>query len=256
MAVERIETPERLLFHLLMLGHEIAHLVHRHLDGSSDQSDEDYRSLELWADFYGAKVAMALLTYGKQLHPIAKTFWSEGDMHALLSNIGDAVGLLVSHVYRKHRKYPSILERAGLTSNGVLSFVRNYYGSSFDLRFYYSVPLRVFANPAVIALIPQAEAGEYLADEPVRRAAQWHRTKQGGASARTPGLIPDVVRYLDTNFDFTDEEISEARRARLEEVKRSGVLDHLVADRVADGDEASGSQSTAGTGVGGRRTIP
>ena len=64
MADDVIDTPERLLFHLLMLGHEIAHLVHRHLDGASSQSDEDYRSLELWADFYGAKVAMTLLGSG------------------------------------------------------------------------------------------------------------------------------------------------------------------------------------------------
>ena len=38
MAQGVITTPERLLFHLLMIGHEIAHLVHRHLDDASEQS--------------------------------------------------------------------------------------------------------------------------------------------------------------------------------------------------------------------------
>jgi hypothetical protein len=230
MAEDRIDTPDRLLFHLLMLGHEIAHLVHRHLDGASDQSDEDYRSLELWADFYGAKVAMTLLTYGEQLHQIARRFWPDGDMHKLLSNIGDAVGLLVTKVYREHKKYPSRLERAGLASNGVLSFVRNYYGRTFDLRFYYSVPVRVLANPAVKALIPSNGGGTHFADEPVKRAAKWHRTTQGTASALTPGLLPHVIKYLHTDFDWTDEEIAEGQRIRLEEVRRSGVLDHLKGD--------------------------
>lgn len=77
MAEDVIKTLDRLIFHLLMLGHEIAHLVHRHLDGASSQSDEDYRSLELWADFYGAKVAMTLLTYGEKISPLAHQFWPD-----------------------------------------------------------------------------------------------------------------------------------------------------------------------------------
>ena len=230
MADDYVDTPGRLLFHLLMIGHEIAHLVHRHLDGASDQSDDDYRSLELWADFYGAKVAMTLLTYGEQLFPIAARFWPDRDLHGLLSNIGGAVGALVTKVYRDHKRYPSKLERAGLISNGVLSFVRNYYGTAFDLRLYYSVPVRVLADPAVRELMLMDGGRTDFSDEPVMRAARWHRRVQGTATSITPGFLPHVLNYLHTTFGQTDEEIAEARRIRLEEVKRSGIFNHPKGD--------------------------
>ena len=225
MADEIIETPERLLFHLLMVGHEIAHLVHKHLDGASSQSDDEYRSLELWADFYGAKVAMTLLTHGEQLHSIARRFWPDLNVHQLLSDIGSAVGILVTSVYRDHRRYPSKLERVGLTSNGVMSFIRNYYGSAFDLRFYYSVPVRVLSDPAVRQIILLDGGRTDFSDEPIFRAAEWHRKAQAGATSITPGFLPHVLNYLHTTFSQTDEEIAESRLVRLEELKRSGLLD-------------------------------
>lgn len=228
MAEDVISTPERLLFHLLMMGHEIAHLVHRHLDGASSQSDDDYRSLELWADFYGAKVAMTLLTYGERLHPIAKQFWPDRNLHQLLLDVGRAVATLITKVYKEHRRYPPKLERAALTSNGVMSFVRNYYGTAFDLNFYYSVPIRILlSDPATRELILLDGGRTDFADDPIFRATEWHRKAQAGATSITPGFLPHVLNYLHTTFSQTDDEIAESRRIRLDELKRAGLLDDL-----------------------------
>jgi hypothetical protein len=228
MAEDVIITPERLLFHLLMLGHEIAHLVHKHLDGASSQSDDDYRSLELWADFYGAKVAMTLLTYGKQTHLIAKAYWPHRNVHQLLLDVGGAVAFLVASVYKDHRKYPPKLERAALTSNGVMSFVRNYYGSQFDIDFYYSVPIRILLSQAAMRELILLDGGRTdFADDPINRATEWHRRAQAGATSITPGFLPHVLNYLHTTFSHTDEEIEESRRIRLGELKRAGLLDDL-----------------------------
>lgn len=229
MAEELISTPELLLFHLLMIGHEIAHLVHRHLDGASAQSDDDYRSLELWADFYGTKVAMALLTYGTQLHPIAKRFWPDGDLDKLLLDLGRAVGLLVSTVYREHRKYPAKLERAGLISNGVTSFLRASYGARFDPRLYYSIHKRIFSDPSVQELVLLDGGCTKFDDAPIMASVNWHRNAQGAATSITPGFLPHMLNYLHTTFDQTNEQIAELRRVRIEELKRAGLLDDVDA---------------------------
>lgn len=223
MADDEVTTPARLLFHLLMIGHEIGHLTHRHLEGANAQSDEEYRSLELWADFYGAKVAMAVLTYGSRLHAIARTMWPSRDLHLLLNDFGEAVSLLVSKVYREHKRYPIPLDRAGLVSNGVMSFVRNYYGPDFDFRLYYSVYNRVLLSPKVRGMIAANAPHEYD-NAFIKTSLEWHRKAQGAASAITPGMLPHVSRFLDTAFDLTDEEMAESQRVRTEELQKSGLI--------------------------------
>ena len=232
MAQDVITTPERLLFHLLMIGHEIAHLVHRHLDDASEQSADDYRSLELWADFYGAKVAMALLTFGRQLRPIAAEFWPDRDLHKVLNNLGDAVGFLVTMVYSNHEKYPKKIERAGQVTIGVLAFVRTNFGKRFDVRLYYSVPNRVFLCPPVRELIADDVGGFEASYEALRRAKAWHRKAQGNATAITPGFYPALLPYLHTTFGQTEEELEAGRKERLDEIKRAGLFEDTEADRI------------------------
>src|SRR5829696_4893413 len=86
MASDIIEKADRLFLHLLMLGHEIAHLVHRHLDQIREQSDDDYYSLELWADFYGAKVAMTIATHGPRIHSVIRKLFPDGNMSSALES--------------------------------------------------------------------------------------------------------------------------------------------------------------------------
>lgn len=225
MADEVIESPDRLIFHLLMLGHEIAHLAHKHLDGADSQTNDEYLTLELWADFYGAKVAMTLLTYGEQVRLQAHRFWPHRSLPRLLLDVGSAVAMLLRHVYREHRKYPMPIERAGITSNGILSFVRNYYGGEFNLGFYYSVPLRIlFSNEFTREVIRLDGGRTEFASSPILRAAEWHRKVQASAPAITPGFLPPVLPYLHTSFSHSDEEIEETRRILMDELKKSGIL--------------------------------
>ena len=63
MADAPIEDGDTFLFHLLLIGHEIAHYVHKHCK-IFDEPPEDTVALEAWADWYGAKVVMALLYQG------------------------------------------------------------------------------------------------------------------------------------------------------------------------------------------------
>lgn len=243
-ATDPIENAERLFFHLLIIGHEIAHLVHRHMDGLRDQSDEDYYSLELWADFYGAKVAMALATYGSKTHQVVRRFFPNGELFDALDSIGDAAELLVRTVYRKNRRYPHPLLRVGLLSNGVTSFLRHDLGARFDPILHFSVFKRVYASPAVRELMLFEPESAAFDAGPIHRAMRWHRDKQGARVAITPGFRRGVLELLHTTFNQTEDELSASMAARRDELVRSGLLP--ADDAQAVGESAPATPVPAG----------
>ena len=175
---------------------------------------------------------MALLTFGRQLRPIAAEFWPDRDLHKVLNNLRDAVGLLVTMVYSNHKKYPKKIERAGQVTIGVLAFVRTNFGKRFDVRLYYSVPRRVFLCPPIRELIPEDVGGFEPSYEALRRATAWHRKVQGNATAITPGFYPALLPYLHTTFGQTEEELEAGRKERLDEIKRAGLFEDPETDRI------------------------
>lgn len=74
MAEEEIDSPEQLFFNLLIVAHEIAHLVHRH-NHPGPRYRPDVINLEFWADFYSGKVLITLLNYGMRLRPLLNRFY-------------------------------------------------------------------------------------------------------------------------------------------------------------------------------------
>lgn len=224
MAREVINEPDRLFFHLLILGHEIAHLMHRHLHRAREQDVADYRALEYWADFYGAKVVMTLITYGPRVQSIFKSFFTGTQFfETALESIGRAVGRLVQTVYVDSDRYPKKLLRVGLTSNGITSFLRREMTDPPPI-WYFSVFKRIHASPAVRELMLLNPEHAKFDIDPIERARDWHRTMQGASPAITPWFKPEVLEHLHTSFDQTDEERAASERIRLEELQAAGFL--------------------------------
>ncbi|WEK01290.1 MAG: hypothetical protein P0Y59_06285 [Candidatus Sphingomonas phytovorans] len=223
MAREEIDSPDRLFFHLLILSHELAHLVHRHLYAGVQEA-ADYRALEYWADFYGAKVMMTLVTFGERVNKIFRVFFPATHFfEAALESVGRAVGRLVETVYTDDDRYPPKLLRVGLTSNGVTSFLRHDMINPPPI-WYFSVFKRVFASQPVRELMLLYPEQMDLNVDPIERARKWHREMQGDKIAITPWFKPEVVIYLHTSFDQTDEERAASERMRLEELQAAGYL--------------------------------
>jgi hypothetical protein len=221
MATEPIDTPERLYFHLLILGHEIAHLVHRHLSAGEQQA-ADYRSLDYWADFYGAKVMMTLLTYGERLVPVFRSFFPEEKIFPIaLEPVGAAVGRLVEAVYTDHPRYPPKLLRAGTVSNGITSFMR-FHLRDADPIWPYSVFKRVCSSPAVQELILFRPEEAEFDGEIIDRAVSWHRQQQGDDAALALGMKLNLLPFLHTTFDQTDEELAHSQEIRVAELREAG----------------------------------
>jgi hypothetical protein len=223
MGEELIDTPERAFFHLIIIGHEIAHLVHKHLEGAKVQTDEDHMSLELWADYYGSKVMMTLANYGQRVVQALESVFSNRSSKDALESIGPAVGRLFRTYYRDSKRYPSRLERVGLTSNGIGSFLRIFLGEQFNVDMYLSIFKCVYSDRAIQdEMIINPSSGQFD-DEPIRRAARWHRALQGARQEITPGFHPCLAEYLHTSFSRTDEEAREAKRVRVTELRDAGL---------------------------------
>ena len=223
MAREVIDTSAKLFFHLLILGHEIAHVVHRHND-EPDQVRENFRALEMWADFYGAKAMMCLITFGSRIRPKFKTFYPGTHfLEPALESMGEAAERLVTGVYANHPRYPYPLLRVGLVNNGITSFLRREMNNAPGI-WPYSVFKRLFASKAVRELMllhPDHMDPDF---EPVERARNWHLAVQGGGMAIAPWLKPRVVHHLHTSFQQTEEERETSRMERVRELREAGLL--------------------------------
>jgi hypothetical protein len=55
------------IFILFMIGHELAHLVNKHLE-YNDKNNFDSQTLEMWADYFGTKIAMSILQNGTKFN--------------------------------------------------------------------------------------------------------------------------------------------------------------------------------------------
>lgn len=225
MAEHEIDGPATFLFHLLILGHEIAHIAHEHVY-SGQQDTIEHSALEFWADFYGAKVLMTLITFGARIRENFDSYFSDPDEYRKrLTHVGDAVDRMVeTNVYNEHPKYPAPLVRVGLVQNGICSFLRHNMGASFKPSMYASIFTIVMSGPTVRHLMESDPNQADFSDEPIKRILNWHRAMQGDRSAITPDFKFHLLKYLHTTFDQTDEERGISQAMRLSELHAAGYL--------------------------------
>jgi hypothetical protein len=237
MAAERIGDADTFFFHLLILGHEIAHLVHRHLH-AKDLDKADNRALEFWADFYGAKVMMVLVTYGKRCGEIFRGYFGDTTFEAPLESIGRAVGRMVdSGIYNDHPLYPKPLLRVALVSNGITSFLRLNMKDPPPI-WYFSVFKRIFSTEPVRKLMLLHPEQVELDFDPIRRALAWHRSMQGANIAITRGFKLNLMHYLHTTFDQTEAELEASKAVRIAELQAAGyLLDESLDEFLASRDD-------------------
>lgn len=83
-----IEEEDAKLYILFLLSHELAHLVNKHME-HEDREKLDSQALEMWADFFGAKIAMSILTDGTHFKKHLSTPYKDRD--GTLANIFKAL---------------------------------------------------------------------------------------------------------------------------------------------------------------------
>ena len=228
MADHEITDPATFLFHLLIVGHEIAHVVHEHVY-AGQQEAKDHSALEFWADFYGAKVTMTLITFGSRICDSLEDFvQGASEDKKRLTYLGEAVDMMIAtNVYNAHPKYPPPLVRAGLINNGVTSFLRHNMGADFTPKMYPSIFATLMSGPSVQRLIETDALQTDFSSEPIERIQRWHREIQGNRPAITPHFRFNLLPYLHTTFDQTDGERQLSKQERLAELQAAGFLEDV-----------------------------
>ena len=218
---QQVESLEDLAFVLLILGHEVAHSVHLH-NAAEQLPSTDNRSLEDWADFYGAKVMMTLTTCGTRTGPLFQRLRGTASVDDVYVEIGNALARLAQSVFpTSSSSYLNPLTRVGHYVCGILSFV-DAMGGTKSLERSVAIQRLIYRNHHLQRLmIEQGQA--YLTDNTPDRSIAIHRGLQQTSAGITSGLQPKFEPFLRTCFDTDDDRIARSAEAALAELARQGL---------------------------------
>lgn len=218
MLEKSVESYTDLALLLLVLGHEAAHYLHRHNE-HYDESALDYRALEMWADYFGTKVAMVVMTIGQNtLRRFGDLTGAKSRLDALASALATLSG---SYFNITSPNYPSADERVSTCISGMLSFFEAQFGLQAGakgggaayrkameprtiIERALKVQLRLYANSTLAALARTSPSRDDEFQE-IKIIAAIHKKIQNGQPALFEGLKEVQSLWLNLDYDIPDE---------------------------------------------------
>lgn len=212
-----------LLSALIVISHEIAHYLNRHND-RQDRKEIDFTAIETWADFFGARIFMTAITFGKKSQYLIKRFIEVMHQDSVLPAVGRAIGDIYEKIYKHNTdaRYPQAFERVLIFNAGTTSFFYRLFGE---------------INPSwtihvITTLLREAgfaeRAGQHNPnwaehDEIVKTASFIHREIQGDKASITHGLKPQYIPLLTTNYQITPDQEKSYRKKWMTEIEKIGL---------------------------------
>ncbi|MNJ24983.1 hypothetical protein D3C77_194150 [compost metagenome] len=150
---------------MIEVCHEVAHYLNRHsiyMSGSEEDKVKEDKALEIWADFFGAKLMMTLILLGSRIRPAVKKIGYTG-LDSLLKALNQALLRFYSTRYADSDGSPIYEKkdsRVGLCVAGINSVLDRAVGINYQRS--YNVLKRLHQGTAVLET---NEAGEsYMQD--------------------------------------------------------------------------------------------
>ena len=203
-----VSSLERMMFLLLVLGHETAHLLNVH-GGHRDQSNDDTRALEVWADFFGTKAAMVVMTIGDKMQDMVASLPGGGETGPRLDAIGAAIGLLgTTYFDTDDGRYESAPVRVATCVAGVMSALDTHWkmhGIEKDVERSLKLQLRLYQTPAMMAQLGRVGAAA-LDRSQIPEIRRIHQAIQGDRASITAAMRPVPAEWLRTNYAGSEEE--------------------------------------------------
>ncbi len=218
-----VDSLEKMIFILLVLGHETAHLLNVH-GGYQDESNQDTKAIEIWADFFGTKVAMVAMTIGEKVQDMVIGLPGGRETGARVEAIGAAIGLLgTTYFQTESARYEPAPIRVATCVAGVMSALDTYWslnGIPRSVERSLSLQLRLYKSPAMRSMLSKIWAADVpdRANFPIIRRI--HQHIQGERASITEGMRPIPSAWLRTNYEGSEHErMAEAER-QLEILKK------------------------------------
>lgn len=108
---------------LFMIGHELAHLVNKHLE-YTDKNQFDSQTLEMWADYFGVKISMSILQNGTKFNKMLNSNFD--DVNIGLEIIFNALSKMKDNIYintNSSNKYLSSNDRMSTVIAAIAAFL-------------------------------------------------------------------------------------------------------------------------------------
>ena len=99
-----------LFYVAIIVCHEVAHYLNNHTS-HIDKSSVDFTALEVWADFFGARIFITAITFGSRTQKLIKRFCSEIEQEQILISIGRAIKDIYKYIYLQKIGRASCRER-------------------------------------------------------------------------------------------------------------------------------------------------
>lgn len=217
-----ISTADDLHFWLIVLGHEIAHYLNRHNDFNvgAEESALETKAIEDWADFFGTKLMMSIITFGFLIAPFYACYPENTRYETRLGSLANAFTKLAGSFYdTASTRYSTRGLRIGNCVAAICSFLDKYNGSMNVARSF-GVMRRIYLSSGLQSIV-QTEPMRFPenADEMVKI----HQSIQGTAPAITEGLNPSLLPFISTSFLTTPQERSRYVAEMRAEALRQGV---------------------------------
>lgn len=208
-------------FFLFVVSHEIAHYLHAHNE-HKDESKFDSKSIEAFADFFGARVMMTLLTYGKSFIKIYEDFQFKFHGGEVLNSIGRAVSKLAETLFMNSSNlYPNRISRVGHCSAGITSFLDKQFG---NIKIQRSMDLltRIYSSGSLPEIF-QKEAEQFEMDPNlIIRVDEIQKKIQGINLDITKGVKLPFKTFIGTSYSSTEASRNMQMKIRREIAKEQG----------------------------------
>lgn len=196
---QRINDSRDLFVALLIVCHELAHFLNHHNYFISSE-DEDNRIIEAWADNFGSKIFMVLITFGEKTSDLCKKFEVPEHAGDRVNLIGDAFKKLCNMFYRNEsKKYHYRIERMMHICAGISSFLQFYWGR-LDIQLTVDIYLRLYESSGMYDIIETDLEFFPPSNDNFDKIIEIHFPLQNNQPAITLGLKKQYRKYIDTAF--------------------------------------------------------
>ncbi|WP_409321635.1 hypothetical protein [Pseudomonas monteilii] len=211
-----VDSLKRMMFILLVLGHETAHLLNVH-GGFRDESNQDTKALEVWADFFGTKVAMVAMTIGDRIQDMVTGLPGGKETGARVEAIGAAIGLLGTTYFETgSTRYEPAPVRVATCVAGVMSALDTFWslnGIPRNVGRSMSLQLRLYKSPAMRLMLSKVEGTGVPERGQFPTIRRIHQHIQSDRTSITVGMLPIPSAWLHTNYEGSEQErMAEAER--------------------------------------------
>ena len=241
---KQIETYEELALMIVVLGHETAHFLNRHNE-HADESSLETQAIEMWADFYGVKLALVAITFGEDIQRLAESVMVETSMKVRIKLFASVFATLANTYFAiSHPTYPPAAVRVATCLAGLLSFFEKIFAFQALLRndakeYEISVKpetivkralgiqLWIYENAELTKLVNESYTPELYSDQ-IQLISKIHRGIQSKQKELFEGMKEVPAHWLYLAYDALEKEREINANAKLSKLKDA--LDSLGFD--------------------------